>query len=78
MNEARGVYRGQRQSAVSSGDGILTLFQFGTFNGRCSAPATLNLNLSGATIRIWTKTQSGNTLAIILHHVELESGSTGF
>jgi hypothetical protein len=40
------------------------LFQFGTFSrARCSAPATLNLNLFGAVPAIWTKLQSGNTLA---------------
>jgi hypothetical protein len=55
------------------------LFQFGTLGRkRCSAQATLDLNLFWTTPGIWTKSRSRNTLAVILHHTESGSVSTGF
>jgi hypothetical protein len=45
------------------------LFQFGTFRQpECSAAATLDLNLIWTALGIWTKSRSGNTLPVFLHH----------
>jgi hypothetical protein len=55
-------------SAVASSR-LVNLFHFGTFSaGNCSAPATLEVNLIGGGLRVWTKFRSGNTLANVLHH----------
>ena len=73
--EARGTtaVNGMRASAT------LTCSSLGPFRAAgCSPPATLDLNLFGAVLAIWTKSRSGNTLANVLHHSRRsDSGSTG-
>jgi hypothetical protein len=66
--EARSLAGGQRLPAGFCRV-LVNLFHFGTFSAAdCSAPATLDLNLIGGRLRVWTKFRSGNTLADVLHH----------
>jgi len=68
----RTARRGQRQTALAGGraaTGNPRLFQFGTVRVvKCSAGATLDLNLVRSASHGWTKSQSRNTVATVLHN----------